>query len=383
MADDIRVALQPVGNERAGDAAVEVTLTNAGTAPTLLDLSHAHIPSLVLEIRDADGKPVLMPPPPVPKAEDQQSAPVTLAPGQSHRIVVAIPPGVHRAPGRHDVRFRHRKQVARDPLRAADAVSAPLVSEWVPAMLAGPSSPRGLDATAVQDGPAVPQKTSRFLLRCFIRCMRRMMGRPCDKVASVEVDRQITETISDAPPPNEAWNGTYGWDTRFQLKLDQTLCRFTVQVRIRVTGAIAPAQLAAWKSALEAKWNNVFKLCCKEGCCTYCCPQGYTIACDVRFVDSGEHQVVVVGPSTTNMGNWSATDTIDITHEFGHMLGNKEEYFTIDGTPFGPGRQANGNVMNNPANQAVARHFDLIGAQAQALIDAAATCTVKAVGESC
>ena len=83
------------------------------------------------------------------------------------------------------------------------------------------------------------------------------------------------------------------------------------------------------------------------------------------------------------MRNWSAADTVDVTHEFGHMLGNMDEYFTVNGTDFGPGRQAGGNIMNNPANTPIARHFDLIKEEAQNLIGAGTTCTVKGVAESC
>jgi hypothetical protein len=167
------------------------------------------------------------------------------------------------------------------------------------------------------------------------------------------------------------------------LTLDQPNCRVTVTVRLRLAGAITPAQRTAWETAIETKWSNTFKLCCTEDCCATCCAAGYTIVCDVQFVAAGEHHVVNVGPATTNMTNWSAADTIDVTHEFGHMLGNKEEYFTVDGTDFGAPRQPGGNVMNNPANGAVARHFDLIRTEAQALIGAGTTCTVKGVGEAC
>ena len=62
--------------------------------------------------------------------------------------------------------------------------------------------------------------------------------------------------------------------------------------------------------------------------------------------------------ATTNMGNWGATDTVDVTHEFGHMLGALEEYFTVNGIAWGAARQASGAIMNNPANPPVARHYD-------------------------
>ena len=387
--ENIKVALQPIGKERASpaEAAVEVTLTNAGAEPATLDLSHAHIPSLALEIRDAEGRTVLLPPPPVPKAEDVRGAQVALAPGESHRIVLALPFDVYQPGGRYQVRFRDGGPSARS---AAAATGGALASDWVSIVLEGAAPARTLGDTRTQ--------VSRFeqppswgssiglirwlywLLRC-IRCL--IFRKRCNKVVSAEVDRTLSETISNAPPPNQAWNGTYGWHSRFQLSLDQPNCRVTVTVRLRLAGTITPAQRTAWETAIETKWSNTFKLCCTEDCCTTCCAAGYTIICDVQFVATGEHHVVNVGPATTNMTNWSAVDTIDITHEFGHMLGNKEEYFTVDGTDFGAPRQPGGNVMNNPANGAVARHFDLIRTEAQALIGAGTTCTVKGVREAC
>jgi hypothetical protein len=60
------------------------------------------------------------------------------------------------------------------------------------------------------------------------------------------------------------------------------------------------------------------------------------------------------------MGNWGASDTIDVSHEFGHMLGALDEYFTVNGVNWGPGRQATGAIMNNPANAPVPRNYDTI-----------------------
>jgi hypothetical protein len=37
------------------------------------------------------------------------------------------------------------------------------------------------------------------------------------------------------------------------------------------------------------------------------------------------------------MTDWGTADRTDITHEFGHMLGNAEEYFTTNGTDYTAG----------------------------------------------
>lgn len=388
--EDVKVTLQPAASleslrrERAapGEMALHAAVTNGGSSPVTVDLTHADVPSLVLEIKDPEGRTVLQAPPPVPNPE--QRTLVTLAPGDSYRIALSGFLNAARAPGKYQVRFRHRE-------RAAAANASALASDWIEIDIPA-------DAPLFGDSPEprlIPlEKQVRWYgdlidwLRewwrrfwCWLLCL--IIAKRCNKVATVEIDRACTETISNAPPPNEAWNGTYGWNARFALTLDQPHCRVTVTVRLRLVGAITVAQQAAWETAIEAKWSNTFKLCCHENCCATCCPTGYTIICDLQFVASGEHHVVNVGPSTTNMTNWSATDVIDVTHEFGHMLGNKEEYFTVDGTDFGAPRRPDGAVMNNPANAAVPRNFDLIRQEAQALIGAGTRCTVKAAGEAC
>jgi len=147
------------------------------------------------------------------------------------------------------------------------------------------------------------------------------------------------------------------------LTLDEPTCTARVLVRVRLVGTITAAQRSAWETAIEAAWNSRFKLC-RRSCC---CSDGLEIATDIQFVTSGEHQVVNVGASTTNMGNWGATDTIDVCHEFGHMLGALDEYFTVNGVNWGPGRQATGAIMNNPANPPAARNYDTIRQAADAL----------------
>jgi hypothetical protein len=79
---------------------------------------------------------------------------------------------------------------------------------------------------------------------------------------------------------------------------------------------------------------------------------------------------------TTSMTGWGTADTQDMTHEFGHMLGAPEEYFTTNGvnfmTPGGTGfRDRGGGVMNNPAGPALARNFQVIREEAAALREVA------------
>jgi hypothetical protein len=81
------------------------------------------------------------------------------------------------------------------------------------------------------------------------------------------------------------------------------------------------------------------------------------------------------------MGEWGISDVTNIRHEVGHMLGNKEEYFTIDGVNYGQPHQPNGNIMNNPAKDPVPAHFWLVQQAVDQLLNDSGT--VKRAGQAC
>ncbi len=205
---------------------------------------------------------------------------------------------------------------------------------------------------------------------------------PCGKKSFPprKVDRPTTEVISGAQAPYTSWNGTYSWHAKFTVVVSRNPCAVKVIVKLKVTGAITAGQKAAWKSAIENKWNGKVKLYCEDADCANACPDGYPVTFSIEYVNRGEHQTVAAVASTLDMGNWGVNDTTDVTHEFGHMMGNPEEYFTTNGVNYAvtvngvfyPFRSPNGTVMNNPANNPVARHYNVIREEA-----------AKAMGISC
>ncbi len=337
--------------------AMVLDLKNDGDEPVAVDLEVAAIPSLSLEVEDAAGKPVLMPPPPVPRA-DRSDAWVTLAPGDSREVEIAWTPPAWWASGDYRVRYRYRGR--RDEKTPAGVRRAGEIL----------GEQRTVKHVRPEDAPPDPPKRRKGL---FGR------PKPCKYVGSREVDVTMTQTITEATDP--AWNGTYAWHARFQVTVDQPNSSANVVVRVRVTGTSTEEQRLAWEAAIQQKWAG-FKICSSGGQHGGCCTGGYAINIDLRFVSSGEHFVVTAGSSTTSMTSWGATDIVDVTHEFGHMLGNKDEYYTVDGIAYGTPRQATGNIMNNPANLPIAGHFTLICQQVQALLQSS-TCTPLAAGQAC
>ena len=81
------------------------------------------------------------------------------------------------------------------------------------------------------------------------------------------------------------------------------------------------------------------------------------------------------------MTNWGNTDTTAINHEMGHMLGAKDEYYTVDGTAWGLPWQNGAGIMNNPNETPLARHLDLVRDTVRAMLGT--NCITKMMGDSC
>jgi hypothetical protein len=214
------------------------------------------------------------------------------------------------------------------------------------------------------------------------------------EIKTREVDREITETISHAPAAYSQWNGTYAWRAKWQLRLDLRAELGELAVVVRLHSAASAAEKRAWERAIRRKWSNKFAFCVLRDRPVAIRPgvtddlqEMYPIRIKIRWVNEPRraHYVIRANAAgaqeggragqggTTSMTGWGTADTVDITHEFGHMLGCPEEYFTTNGVDYTAGgrrqgfRDPRGGVMNNPAGRALARNFDLIRTEAARL----------------
>jgi hypothetical protein len=223
--------------------------------------------------------------------------------------------------------------------------------------------------------------------------------RPARDFLERDVDREITETISHAPAAFSQWNGSFSWRSKWRLRLDLRAEIGRLDVIVRLHSNASAAVKRSWENAIVAKWSGKFAFCVKREHPVVIRPgvvdryeEMYPIHIIIAWVPHARDAHYVIRPNapgateggragvggTTSMVGWGTADTQDITHEFGHMLGCPEEYFTTNGVNFVAGggqgfRDPSGGVMNNPAGSALARNFELIRKEAAALRGVAAT----------
>ena len=153
-----------------------------------------------------------------------------------------------------------------------------------------------------------------------------------------------------------SWNISecvYNWDAAYA----QADTDVAVRIQLNPDPGITPATMAGvqttWRNGIINKWSNRFDCRAPNG-------ERASINFDVQWVAAGAHHVVRViqGPGRSNMTNWHTSDSGDVaSHEFGHMLGNPDEYFDAAC----PGRSPvnTGTVMHD-LSEAVARHLNNI-----------------------
>jgi len=198
---------------------------------------------------------------------------------------------------------------------------------------------------------------------------------PAPTPVNSESNQSVSETISNAPAGSESWNSSFTWDSKFQVVYDPGAKTATIVSRLYSTADAAAKQ--GWEDAIENRWGKGnFSLEVWEGCS----PKVVPIYVDVIWVDdpSKAHYTIQANQAdatldgraglggTTGMTSWGVADRTDITHEYGHMLGNPEEYFTTNGVDYTYGgtkhgaRDTGAGIMNNPSESPEPRHYELV-----------------------
>lgn len=146
----------------------------------------------------------------------------------------------------------------------------------------------------------------------------------------------------------------YGWTVAYQQTWTHIIMRINLNPDAGITAATMNTLQNTWETTIQNRWSNVWGAG-RSGELT--CPFTF----DVQWVNSGAHHNVRVrqGPGQTNMTLWDTNDTGAVaSHEFGHMIGNADEYSAGNCPNRSPVNT--GNIMDNNSNNILARHLQSI-----------------------
>ena len=139
----------------------------------------------------------------------------------------------------------------------------------------------------------------------------------------------------------------YGWTASYR----QVWTHITVRINLNPDAGISNATMAnlrnTWENTIEARWSDTWSAV-RSG--ELACPFTF----DVQWVNSNAHHNVQVSVGGgTVMTLWHTTDPgSTASHEFGHMLGNPDEYSSAacpDRSPVNTGTIMDNNTNNIPS----------------------------------
>jgi hypothetical protein len=159
----------------------------------------------------------------------------------------------------------------------------------------------------------------------------------------------------------------FGWWAGYDIGFSSATNTFNIDVRIRLDGDDpGTALMDIWEQGIESIWSNQYQIAHDD---TYF----YDVAYNVDFVATGMHHVVTVHNGTGNVVNMLNWETLNpggwpqhkqdefAAHEFGHMVGNYDEYPTGAVNPDGSFNNVYDSIMGTGLTQTVhARHYQFI-----------------------
>jgi hypothetical protein len=142
------------------------------------------------------------------------------------------------------------------------------------------------------------------------------------------VSWDMSETLLVGDPTAAFTERKFEWSTGFDVAYYRDRLQVTVRINLRPTDDTARTQMATvqstWESNIETAWKN-FNL--TNGAANL------PLRFDCVFTASNPHHEVDVHPGIpsgwpgVDMTNWYTGRLVSPNHEFGHMLGNPDEYF--------------------------------------------------------
>ena len=141
----------------------------------------------------------------------------------------------------------------------------------------------------------------------------------------------------------------YGWTAAFEQTWSHVIVRIRLNPDAGISAQTMTALRANWETTIQERWSDRWAI-----------GRSGEVPCnltfDVQWVNTSQHHNVRVrvGPAPTNMGTWDTNDTGAVaSHEFGHMLGNVNEYVSATCPSRSPVNT--GTIMDNNSNIIPAR----------------------------
>ncbi len=176
----------------------------------------------------------------------------------------------------------------------------------------------------------------------------------------------MSEPLGDVPGERLSYymsSPPYGWSPYYDIEfLNQELHVYT-SIYLYGTGGVTQQQIDAleptWENGIEGLWNDSYQISHDNS-------YYYDIIYDVTFVENPlsdfyHYQVRVrPGPERSNMLTWDTEDTPQVAaHEYGHMVGNYDEYSGGATNPSNPIIDST-SIMGStsPAAVSYARHYE-------------------------
>ena len=155
----------------------------------------------------------------------------------------------------------------------------------------------------------------------------------------------------------------YAWQPTYDIEFAGQELHIYTSIYLSGIGGVTQAQIDAlepfWESGIEDRWNDKYAI-------RHDSEFEYDIIYDVTFVDTWQagvdHYSVDVrpGPERSNMLLWDSEDTTGVAaHEYGHMVGNYDEYSGGATDPISPIIDTTGIMgSTSPAALTYARHYE-------------------------
>jgi hypothetical protein len=141
----------------------------------------------------------------------------------------------------------------------------------------------------------------------------------------------------------------YEWTARYEQIWSHVHVRVQLNPDANVPAATMATLRTTWENTIENRWSRRWSIGL-PGEAT--CPLTF----DVEWVNNNAHHTVRVrtGPGDSNMTLWDTMDSGAVAaHEFGHMLGNPDEYQRMNCPDRDPVNT--GTIMDNNSNNVPSR----------------------------